>query len=74
MGDFETASWCAVIATAGHDTTAVVTALARLELTPFLRAFVRRVDSLEPAGEARRIHANLVGGFKALPVRIGLAH
>ncbi|MDP1961715.1 MAG: cytochrome P450 [Reyranella sp.] len=48
--------------------------LARLELTTFLRTFVRRVDSMEPAGEAQRIHANLVGGFKALPVRIGLVH
>lgn len=48
--------------------------LARLELTTFLRAFVRRVDSIEPAGDAQRIHANLVGGFKALPVRIGLGH
>lgn len=48
--------------------------LARLELTTFLRTFVRRVDSIEPAGEAQRIHANLVGGFKALPVRIGLVH
>ena len=48
--------------------------LARLELTTFLRAFVRRVDSIEPAGDVQRIHANLVGGFKALPVRLGLAN
>ena len=47
--------------------------LARLELTTFLRAFARRVDSIEPAGEPQRIHANLVGGFKALPVRLGLS-
>ncbi len=48
--------------------------LARLELTTFLRAFARRVDSIEPAGEVQRIHANLVGGFKALPVQLGLTH
>lgn len=47
--------------------------LARLELTTFLRTFVRRVASIEPAGDAQRIHANLVGGFKALPVRLGLS-
>ena len=43
------------------------------QLTTFLRAFARRVDSIEPAGEVQRIHANLVGGFKALPVRLGLS-
>lgn len=48
--------------------------LARLELTTFLRTFARRVDSIEPAGDVQRIHANLVGGFKALPVRLSLAH
>ena len=47
--------------------------LARLELTTFYRAFVRRIGSIEPAGDAQRIHANLVGGFKALPVRLGLS-
>lgn len=31
-------------------------------------------DSIEPAGDAQRIHANLVGGFKALPVLIGPMH
>jgi cytochrome P450 len=48
--------------------------LARLELTTFLRAFARRVDSIEPAGDVQRIHANLVGGFKALPVRLNLVN
>jgi cytochrome P450 len=48
--------------------------LARLELTTFLRTFTRRVDSIEPAGDPQRIHANLVGGFKALPVRLGVVH
>lgn len=47
--------------------------LARLELTTFYRAFARRIDSIEPAGDVQRIHANLVGGFKALPVRLGLS-
>lgn len=47
--------------------------LARLELTAFYRAFAKRVATIEPAGDVQRIHANLVGGFKALPVRLGLA-
>ncbi len=47
--------------------------LARLELTTFYRAFARRIESIEPAGDVQRIHANLVGGFKVLPVRLGLS-
>ncbi len=47
--------------------------LARLELMAFYRAFAKRVATIEPAGDVQRIHANLVGGFKALPVRLGLA-
>ena len=47
--------------------------LARLELTTPFRAFARRVARIEPAGEPLRIRANLVGGFKALPVRLGLS-
>lgn len=47
--------------------------LARLEMNVFFREFLRRVESIELDGEVRRIQANLVGGFKAMPVRVRMA-
>lgn len=42
--------------------------LARLEMTVFFREFIKRVDHIELSGDVRRVHANLVGGFKQMPV------
>jgi len=43
--------------------------LARLEMRVLFRELLARLHSVELTGPARRIHANLVGGFKSLPIR-----
>jgi cytochrome P450 len=43
--------------------------LAKMELTAFLREFLKRVDDIELAGEPRYVEATFVGGVKNLPVR-----
>lgn len=43
--------------------------LARLEMRVLLDVLLDRVDSLELAGEPRRVNSTFVGGFKALPLR-----
>lgn len=47
--------------------------LARLELRALFRELLARVEAIEPDGPASRVEANLVGGFKSLPVRCRLA-
>ena len=44
--------------------------LARLELETMFEALSRRLDRVEPAGQARRLRSNFVNGVKAMPVRI----
>ena len=48
-------------------------ALSRLELMTLFGALLRKVESLEPAGEARPVETNFLGGFKSVPVRYRLA-
>ncbi len=43
--------------------------LARLEMRVLFRELLARLRTVESNGPAQRIHANLVGGFKSLPVR-----
>lgn len=43
--------------------------LARLEMRILLDVLLDRVESLELAGEPRRVNSTFVGGFKALPMR-----
>lgn len=43
--------------------------LARLEMRILLDVLLDRIDSLELAGEPRRVNSTFVGGFKALPMR-----
>ena len=43
--------------------------LARLEMRILLDVLLDRIDSLEPAGEPRRVNSTFVGGFKAMPLR-----
>jgi cytochrome P450 len=43
--------------------------LARLEMNVFFRELLKRLEHIQLDGPADRIHANLVGGFKSLPVR-----
>ena len=47
--------------------------LSRLELTTLFGALLRKVDSLEPAGPARPVETNFLGGFKSVPIRYRLA-
>lgn len=44
--------------------------LARLELKIVLQHLIERVESIELAGEVRRLRSNLTHGVKSLPVRI----
>ena len=48
-------------------------ALSRLELTALFSEMLRRVETLEPAGPARPIQTNFLGGFKSMPIRYQLA-
>jgi cytochrome P450 len=43
--------------------------LARLEVRVYLEELVRRVESIEPAGEPRRLRSNFTNGLKRLPIR-----
>ncbi len=47
--------------------------LARLEMRILFEALLDRIESVEPAGEARRANSTFVGGLKTLPLRIGAA-
>ena len=48
-------------------------ALSRLELTALFGEMLRRVETIEPAGAARPIQTNFLGGFKSMPIRYRLA-
>ena len=43
--------------------------LARMEITALYRELLRRVNSIELAGEPRYTHSTFVGGLKSLPIR-----
>ena len=43
--------------------------VARLELTVIFRHLMRRLESMELAGEVERLRSNILGGIKHLPVR-----
>ena len=47
--------------------------LSRLELTTLFGALLRKVTSLEPAGAARLVETNFLGGYKSVPIRYRLA-
>ena len=47
--------------------------LARLEMRLLFEALLDRLDSVAPAGEARRANSTFVGGLKTLPLRITAA-
>ena len=44
--------------------------LARLEMRILFEALLDRLDSVAPAGEAKRANSTFVGGLKTLPLRI----
>jgi cholest-4-en-3-one 26-monooxygenase len=44
--------------------------LARMEMNMMFEELVRRVDSVEQIGEAKRLRSNFVNGLKHLPVRM----
>ena len=44
--------------------------LARLEMRILFEALLDRIESVEPAGEAKRASSTFVGGLKTLPLRI----
>lgn len=44
--------------------------LARLQIKVLFEALLDRLDSVEPAGEAKRSNTTFVGGLKTLPLRI----
>jgi len=44
--------------------------LARLEMRLLFEALLDRLESVEPAGEAKRAYSTFVGGLKTLPLRI----
>lgn len=44
--------------------------LARLEMRILFEVLLDRIESVEPAGEARRASSTFVGGLKTLPLRI----
>lgn len=48
--------------------------LAKMEMGIFFEEFFNRVDSIELAGEPKRVDSILVGGIKRLPVRYKLAN
>jgi cytochrome P450 len=48
-------------------------AIARMELVALFGELARRVEAVEPAGPARPIEANFLGGWKSLPIRCRLA-
>ena len=48
-------------------------ALSRLELTTLFGELLRRVESMEPAGPARLVETNFLGGYKSVPIRYRLA-
>ena len=48
-------------------------ALSRLELTTLFGALLQRVESMEPAGPARPVETNFLGGYKSVPIRYRLA-
>lgn len=48
-------------------------ALSRLELTTLFGGLLRRVESMEPAGPARPVETNFLGGYKSVPIRYRLA-
>ena len=43
--------------------------LARLEMRSIFTELLDRVEHVEPAGEARLVEANFVGGIRSLPIR-----
>ncbi len=43
--------------------------LARLEMTAFFDAFVRRVTDIELTGDVRRLRSNFINGIKSAPIR-----
>ncbi len=43
--------------------------VARLELTVIFRHLMRRLESMELAGEVERLRSNIIGGIKHLPLR-----
>ncbi|MBX9897561.1 MAG: cytochrome P450 [Qipengyuania sp.] len=47
--------------------------LAKMEMAIFFEEFFNRVESIELAGEPKRVDSILVGGLKRLPVRYKLA-
>ena len=47
--------------------------LARLEMRILFEALLDRLESVEPAGEAKRANSTFVGGLKTLPLRIRAA-
>ena len=46
--------------------------IARLELEMIFKHLLPRVEELELAGEPSRLHSNLIGGIKRLPIRYKL--
>ncbi|MFN3937859.1 MAG: cytochrome P450 [Gemmobacter sp.] len=44
--------------------------LARLEVRVLFQELARRIRAIEPAGEARFLRSNFIGGIKELPVRV----
>jgi cytochrome P450 len=44
--------------------------LARMEIRIMFEEILRRVDSVEQAGELRRVRSNFVNGIKEFPVRM----
>ena len=48
-------------------------ALSRLELTTLFGELLRRVESMEPAGPARLVETNFLGGYKSVPIRYRMA-
>ncbi len=47
--------------------------LARLELKVMFEQFLRRVETIEIAGEPERLYAVAVGGYKHFPVRMAIS-
>ena len=46
--------------------------IARLELEMIFKHLLPRIEEIELAGEPARLHSNLVGGIKRLPIRYRL--
>ena len=47
--------------------------LARMEISAFYRELLRRVETVELAGDPRFKEATFVGGLKSLPIRYRVA-